>query len=142
MTAAVKFKLLHYCFRSWSSNPAIGVRLRRGYEAPAAGAVEVDVKAEEADNFAARVPVNRLVFVVHGIGQVDHTGPHLLCIPLFLMHEYQVSAWTSSHWRAFGACSHPTEALATQEQMDGEGNKKSFLQMSCNPQAGCRVRCI
>lgn len=45
------------------------MRLRRGYEAPAAGAQEVNAKAEEADNFAARIPVNRLVFVVHGIGQ-------------------------------------------------------------------------
>ena len=26
-------------------------------------------RAEEADNFAAHVPVNRLVLVVHGIGQ-------------------------------------------------------------------------
>ncbi len=50
------------------------MRLRRGYEAPAPGAVEVDAKAEEADNFAARVPVNRLVFVVHGIGQVGCCG--------------------------------------------------------------------
>ncbi|CAL8470099.1 g9641 [Coccomyxa elongata] len=58
-----------WILRSWSSKPAIGMRLRRGYEAPTPGAVEVDAKAEEADNFAARVPVNRLVFVVHGIGQ-------------------------------------------------------------------------
>jgi hypothetical protein len=32
--------------------------------------MEVDAKSEEADNFAAQVPINRLVLVVHGIGQV------------------------------------------------------------------------
>lgn len=78
---AIEAEQLSLCFiswlRNWSSNPAIGVRLRRGYEAPAPGAVEVDAKAEEADNFAARVPVNRLVFVVHGIGQVDCHAPVL-----------------------------------------------------------------
>ena len=47
----------------------MGARLRRGYEEPAAAALEVDARAEEADNFAARTPVDRLVLVVHGIGQ-------------------------------------------------------------------------
>ena len=46
------------------------MRLRRGYAPPAAKAAEVDLAREEADDFAAQVPVDKLVFVVHGIGQV------------------------------------------------------------------------
>ena len=49
----------------------VGMRLRRGYAPPAANAAEVDLRREEADDFAARVPVDKLVFVVHGIGQVS-----------------------------------------------------------------------
>ena len=48
----------------------VGMRLRRGYTAPAANAAEVDLSREETDDFAARVPVDKLVLVVHGIGQV------------------------------------------------------------------------
>ena len=48
----------------------VGMRLRRGYAPPAAKAAEVELRREEADDFAARVPVDKLVFVVHGIGQV------------------------------------------------------------------------
>lgn len=49
----------------------VGMRLRRGYAPPAANAAEIDLRREEADDFAARVPVDKLVFVVHGIGQVS-----------------------------------------------------------------------
>jgi len=48
----------------------VGMRLRRGYAPAAAKAAEVDLRREEADDFAAQVPVDKLVFVVHGIGQV------------------------------------------------------------------------
>ena len=48
----------------------VGMRLRRGYTPPAANAAEVDLGREETDDFAARVPVDKLVLVVHGIGQV------------------------------------------------------------------------
>lgn len=33
------------------------------------GSLEVDLKAEEADNTAAAAPVDRLILAVHGIGQ-------------------------------------------------------------------------
>ncbi len=55
----------------------VGMRLRRGYAPPAANAAEVDLRREEADDFAARVPVDKLIFVVHGIGQVSDS--HLSC---------------------------------------------------------------
>ena len=47
------------------------MRLRRGYESPPEGVTvqEADPKAEEADEAAAVQPVNRLLLVVHGIGQ-------------------------------------------------------------------------
>ena len=56
--------------RKLSSATTVGMRLRRGYAPPGANASEVDLRREEADDFAARVPVDKLVFVVHGIGQV------------------------------------------------------------------------
>ncbi|CAL5218604.1 g301 [Coccomyxa viridis] len=55
--------------RKLTSTTMVGMRLRRGYTAPAANAAEVDLGREETDDFAARVPVDKLVFVVHGIGQ-------------------------------------------------------------------------
>ena len=55
--------------RKLSSTTMVGMRLRRGYTAPGANAAEVDLGREETDDFAARVPVDKLVFVVHGIGQ-------------------------------------------------------------------------
>ena len=57
--------------RKLSTTTTVGMRLRRGYAPPAANASEVDLRREEADDFAARVPVDKLVFVVHGIGQVE-----------------------------------------------------------------------
>lgn len=48
---------------------AKGAALRRGYTQPHAGSLEVDHKAEEADNTAAAAPVDRLILAVHGIGQ-------------------------------------------------------------------------
>ena len=56
--------------RKLTSTTMVGMRLRRGYTPPAANAAEVDLGREETDDFAARVPVDKLVFVVHGIGQV------------------------------------------------------------------------
>lgn len=56
--------------RKLSSTTMVGMRLRRGYTAPGANAAEVDLGREETDDFAARVPVDKLVLVVHGIGQV------------------------------------------------------------------------
>ena len=57
--------------RKLSTATTVGMRLRRGYAPPGASASEVDLRREEADDFAARVPVDKLVFVVHGIGQVE-----------------------------------------------------------------------
>lgn len=47
------------------------MRLRRGYETPPEGVTvqEADPKAEEADEAAAGQPVDKLLLVVHGIGQ-------------------------------------------------------------------------
>lgn len=47
------------------------MRLRRGYESPPEGVnvQEADPKAEEADEAAAAQPVDKLLLVVHGIGQ-------------------------------------------------------------------------
>ncbi len=48
-----------------------GARLVRGYQVPAtptALAAEADIKAEESDEAAVRMPVATLVLVVHGIG--------------------------------------------------------------------------
>lgn len=59
-------------WRKLSSKAAApGYRLRRGYEAPPENVVvrEADPKAEEADEAAARLPVSKLLLVVHGIGQ-------------------------------------------------------------------------
>eukprot|EP00884_Botryococcus_braunii_P003989 jgi/Botrbrau1/13591/Bobra.0307s0010.1 len=48
-----------------------GARLRRGYLPPAnpVAAAEVDVKAEETDEYAGTTPISHLVFAIHGIGQ-------------------------------------------------------------------------
>ncbi len=62
--------------RKLTSTTMVGMRLRRGYTAPAANAAEVDLGREETDDFAARVPVDKLVFVVHGIGQVTRSFAH------------------------------------------------------------------
>ena len=47
------------------------MRLRRGYEPPPEGVTvqEADPKAEEADEAAVAQPVDKLLLVVHGIGQ-------------------------------------------------------------------------
>lgn len=47
------------------------MRLRRGYELPPRGVSvqEADPKAEEAEEAAASQPVDKLLLVVHGIGQ-------------------------------------------------------------------------
>lgn len=47
------------------------MRLRRGYQTPPEGVTvqEADPKAEEADEAAAAQPVDKLLLVVHGIGQ-------------------------------------------------------------------------
>lgn len=69
--------------RKLTSTTMVGMRLRRGYTAPAANAAEVDLGREETDDFAARVPVDKLVFVVHGIGQVTRAlVPHHALISL------------------------------------------------------------
>ena len=60
--------------RKLSTATTVGMRLRRGYAPPGANASEVDLRREEADDFAARVPVDKLVFVVHGIGQVNNVA--------------------------------------------------------------------
>ena len=47
------------------------MRLRRGYQPPPEGVTvqEADPKTEEAEEAAAAQPVNKLLLVVHGIGQ-------------------------------------------------------------------------
>lgn len=57
--------------RKINSSGVPGARLRRGYYQPAnpAAAAEVDLKAEEADEYAGTTPVSHLVFAIHGIGQ-------------------------------------------------------------------------
>ena len=62
--------------RKLTSTTMVGMRLRRSYTPPAANAAEVDLGREETDDFAARVPVDKLVFVVHGIGQVTRALVH------------------------------------------------------------------
>lgn len=76
--------------RKLSTATPVGMRLRRGYGPPAASATEVDLRREEADDFAARVPVDKLVLVVHGIGQVKGasaayhqvSGDPVACLPV------------------------------------------------------------
>lgn len=64
------FNLVCTC-RKLGSSADVGPKLRRGYQEPTDGAKsqQVDAKAEAADDAAAQQPVERLVFVVHGIGQ-------------------------------------------------------------------------
>ena len=54
-----------------TATAAPGMRLRRGYQPPPEGATvqEADPKTEEAEEAAAAQPVNKLLLVVHGIGQ-------------------------------------------------------------------------
>jgi len=54
------------------------MRLRRGYEPPPEGVnvQEADRKAEEAEESAAAQPVDKLLLVVHGIGQ-NLTGSNI-----------------------------------------------------------------
>ena len=56
------------------------MRLRRGYENPPEGVTvqEADPKAEEADEAAAAQPVDKLLLVVHGIGQ-NLGGANITC---------------------------------------------------------------
>ena len=62
---------LAHADRKLSSSQDVGPELHRGYQAPDEGttSTQVDVKAEAADNAAARQPVNCLLLCVHGIGQ-------------------------------------------------------------------------
>lgn len=75
--------------RKLSTATTVGMRLRRGYAPPGASASEVDLRREEADDFAARVPVDKLVFVVHGIGQVESAqNVYKLQSEIVLWHAY------------------------------------------------------
>ena len=68
------------------------MRLRRGWEPPAEGVTvqEADPQAEEMEEAAANQPVNRLLLVVHGIGQNltgsniagETAGHHTQCVQL------------------------------------------------------------
>ena len=65
--------------RKLGSSTDLGPRLRRGYLPPQEGATsqQVDTKAEAADDAAAKQPVERLLLVVHGIGQnLSGTNSH------------------------------------------------------------------
>ena len=55
----------------WSAGGLPGARLRRGYTPPPPGEADatMDPRAEAADQAAAGTPIDRLVLVVHGIGQ-------------------------------------------------------------------------
>jgi hypothetical protein len=55
----------------WAATGPLGARLRRGYTPPPPGEPDptIDRRAEAADEAAARAPIDRLVLVVHGIGQ-------------------------------------------------------------------------
>jgi hydrogenase maturation factor len=56
----------------WTDEPRLStivLNISADKPTPAQGSTEVDVKQEEIDNSAARLPVTHLVLCVHGIGQ-------------------------------------------------------------------------
>jgi hypothetical protein len=61
---------LVFC-RKMGSGGLPGARLRRGYASPPAPekAPDIDLKAEEAEEYAGTTPVNHLLLAIHGIGQ-------------------------------------------------------------------------
>ena len=116
--------------RKLSTATPVGMRLRRGYGPPAANAMEVDLRREEADDFAARVPVDKLVFVVHGIGQVKGasvsyrqvSGDLVACLPIV------------KHSMAYGiVCMDPhrQEKHAIAEQFSVRSRLQAQLTLTC-----------
>lgn len=72
-----------------------GARLQRGYYPPKPSdkQLEIDLKQEETDNYCARVPVNRLVLVCHGIGQklaLSNIAQDATCMRLMMRQMSQV----------------------------------------------------
>jgi hypothetical protein len=88
------------------------MRLRRGHELREGVSVqEADPKAEEADEAAAAQPVDKLLLVVHGIGQnltgsniaskqppppptPPHPNPHPFLLPLLPFLKLQDTFWS------------------------------------------------
>ena len=128
--------------RKLSTATLVGMRLRRGYALPAANAMEVDLRREEADDFAARVPVDKLVFVVHGIGQVKSAsncfgsvwGDPVACLPV-AKHSVAYSISCMTIWSHIARSSiHPQNNTQSKADSKLSGFNSLLYKLDWNPE--------